>query len=307
MAEIVNKLIRFISNPKIRFDYLNILGFYKRMPDEKYIKLRYKKWIGEEPNLENPKNFNEKLQWLKLHDRNPVYTKLVDKYEVKKIVADKIGQEHVVPLLGVYDSVDEIDLSKLPDQFVLKCTHDSGGFSLCKDKKTYDFKTAKERLAKRQGRNFYIFSREWPYKDVQPRIIAEKYMDSLGKPESIEYKLTCFNGKVKLITVCGGIAHSSFENRTNDFYDRDYNHLPFYVFYKNAPKPLPIPNEIDDIIRFSEILAEGIPQVRVDWYIHEGTIYFGEMTFFTWGGLCEFTPPEWNQTLGDWIELPNKQ
>ena len=298
---------RFFKDSDIRFNYLCILGFYDHMSDEKFIRMKYKRLMHKELNLDNPQTYNEKLQWLKLYDRNPLYTKLVDKYEVKKYVSDRIGEEHVVPIFGVYDNVDEIRLEDLPNQFVLKCTHDSGGFVICKDKESFDFESAKRLLAKRMKRNFYKFSREWPYKDVKPRIIAEKFMDSLGKPESIEYKLTCFGGKADLITVCGGIAHSAFDKRTNDFYDRDFNHLPFYVFYKNPPKALPVPKEIDKIIEFSEKLSEGIPEVRVDWYIHDGVIYFGEMTFFTWGGFCVFTPEEWNRTLGDWIILPEKK
>ena len=207
----------------------------------------------------------------------------------------------------MWNSVDEINFGSLPDQFVLKCTHDSGGFVICKDKKSFDVEAAKKKLDSRLKRNFYIFSREYPYKNVRPRIIAEKYVDSLGKKDSIEYKLTCFNGKVKLITVCGGIAHSALENRTNDFYDREFNHLPFYVFYKNPEKALPIPRQIDEMIEYSEKLAKGIPQVRVDWYIVDGHIYFGEMTFFTWGGFCVFSPEEWNRKLGDWIKLPDEK
>lgn len=306
LKDVLVRIGRFFTDSDIRFNYLCILGFYDHMSDEKFIRMKYKRLMGEDLDLDNPKNYNEKLQWLKLNDRNPLYTKLVDKYEVKKYVGEKIGDEHVVPLYGVYDTVDEINLEELPDQFVLKCTHDSGGFAICKNKATFDFENAKTLLAKRQKRNFYKFSREWPYKDVKPRIIAEKFMDSLGKPESIEYKLTCFNGKVKLITVCGGIAHAEFEKRTNDFYDREFNHLPFYVFYKNPPKAIPLPDCIDDIIEYSEKLSEGIPEVRVDWYIHDGAIYFGEMTFFTWGGFCKFTPEEWNKTLGEWIILPKK-
>ena len=300
----LSQIGRFITDKDTRFNYLCILGAYNKMSDEKFLKMKYKRKLGIEPDLDNPLTYNEKCQWLKLHDRNPIYTDIVDKYKVKQFVADKIGEEYVVPLLGVYNNFDDINFDELPDQFVLKCTHDSGGFAICRSKKEFDIAAAKKRLESRLKRNFYIFSREWPYKNVKPRIIAENYIDSLGNKDSVEYKLTCFNGKVKMTTVCGGIAHSTFDNRTNDFYDRDGNIMPFYVFYKNSETPLPLPNNIEQIITLSEILAKDIPQVRVDWYMHNGHLYFGEMTFYTWGGYCVFTPKEWDRKLGDWIELP---
>ena len=275
----------------------------KLWPAKWYIKFFYYLHLKEWPDLDNPRNFNEKLNWLKLHDRNPLYTRLADKCEVKKYVAEKIGSDRVVPLLGVWNHFDEIDFDKLPDQFVLKCTHDSGGFIICKDKATFDKIHAKKFFDRELKKNFYWNKREWAYKNVKPRIIAEKYIDSLGKPESFEYKLTCMNGVCKVFTICTGIAHSDFELRTNDNYDRDFNHLPWYAFYKNSIKPVEIPPQANEMISYAEKLSEGIPQVRVDFYIVDGHVYFGEMTFYTWAGLIEFTPPEWNDIMGDWLEL----
>lgn len=261
--------------------------------------------MGKELNLENPTLFTEKLQWLKLHDRRPEYTKMVDKYEVRKYAAEKIGEEHLIPLLGVWDRFEDIDFDKLPDQFVLKCTHDSGGFYVCKDKKKMNVNAARRKLNRRLKRNYFWGGREWPYKNVKPRIIAEKYIDSLGKPESIEYKLTCFGGEVKFITVCRGIAHDELNKRKNDFYDRDFNFLPFVTtYYANSNIPNEKPKELDTIINICETMSAGIPTVRVDCYIIDGQVYFGEMTFFTWNGFIHFDPPEWDKTLGDWIVLP---
>ena len=268
-----------------------------------YLKCYYYLHFHEWPNLKHPRNYNEKLNWLKLHDRNPLYTRLADKCEVKKYVSDKIGNDKVIPLLGVWDHFDDIDFDKLPDQFVLKCTHDSGGFKICKDKNTFDKEGARRFFTAELRKNFYWNKREWAYKDIKPRIIAEPYIDSLGKPESYEYKLTCMDGVCKVFTICTGIAHSDFELRTNDNYDRDFNHLPWYAFYKNSKKPVVIPPQANEIIEYAEKLSEGIPQVRVDFYIIDNKVFFGEMTFYTWAGMIEFTPPEWNDIMGSWLRI----
>ena len=148
---------------------------------------------------------------------------MADKYEVKQFVADKIGEEYVIPLYGVWDNFDEINFNKLPDQFILKCTHDSGGFVICEDKKTFDKEKAREKIEKTFGKSYFWQNREWVYKNIKPRIIAEKYMPSLGKQDSVEYKLTVINGIVKVITVCGGIPHAAFELRSNDNFDKEWN------------------------------------------------------------------------------------
>lgn len=272
-------------------------------PAELYLKCYYYLHLHEWPNLKHPQNFTEKLNWLKLHDRRPLYTKLADKCEVKKYVSEKIGSDKIIPLLGVWDHFDEIDFDQLPDQFVLKCTHDSGGFWICKDRSNFNQEEARQFFNKELHKNYYWNKREWVYKDIKPRIIAEPYIDSLGKPESFEYKLTCMNGVCKVFTICTGIAHSDFELRTNDHYDRDFNHLPWYAYYKNSKKPVQIPPQAKEIIEYAEKLSEGIPQVRVDFYVINDKVYFGEMTFYTWAGIIEFTPPEWNDIMGSWLDL----
>ncbi|MBR0150842.1 MAG: hypothetical protein IJP89_05725 [Synergistaceae bacterium] len=297
---------RAIVVPYRRFEFLASLGLYDSLSDEEFIRRMYKSFMGREIDLDNPKTLCEKLNWLKLHDRRPEYTLMADKYAVKSYVAERIGAEHVVPLLGVWDSFDEIDFDALPEQFVLKCTHDSGGVAVCRDKSTFDRKLARKILEKSLARNYSLLYREWAYKNVPRRIIAEQYIPTLGRSDSVEFKITCLNGIAKLNTICRGPAHTFAWKRTNDHYDRDMKRLKFYVAYKNPEPPEKIPPQMHEIMTMSEKLSAGIPYVRVDWYISEGRIYFGEFTFYTWGGFMRFNPPEWDEILGSWLELPAK-
>lgn len=296
-----------IKDPATRFYYLSSHGFYHSMSDEEYIKRLWGYRMDYELNLDDPKTFCEKMQWLKIYDHNPAYTGFADKYAVKQAVADAIGAEHIIPLLGVWNSFDEIDFNELPSRFILKTTHDSGGFVICKDKSKFDYKAARKKLSKALKRNYYWGGREWQYKNIPPKIIAEEYIDSLGKPDSVEYKVTCMNGEVAFTTVCTGIAHSAFSARTNDSFDKDLNHMPWYAFYKNSEKEIVLPEQISEITGYAEKLAKGIPYVRVDFYLVDGQVYFGEMTFCTWNGFLEFTPPEWDRKLGDMLTLPPKE
>lgn len=300
------KAVKALFVPSYRFSALAKLGYYDSMSDEEYLKRKFRCIMGKDLNLDEPKTFCEKLQWLKLYDRKPEYTTMVDKYAVKKFVADRIGDKYIIPLLGVWDKSEDIDFDSLPDQFILKCTHDSGGFVVCRDKSNFNRKKACETLNKYLARRYYYSGREWPYKNVKPRILAEKYIASLGKPETQEYKLTCFNGTAKLITICRGIAHARLNQRTNDHYDRNLNSLRFWVNYKNPKTPEKIPEQIHEIISLSEKLSANIPSVRVDWYIDKDNIYFGEFTFFTWSGFMKFHPAEYDDILGSWLELPVK-
>lgn len=230
---------RFFTDKKIRFGYLSALGFYNKMPDKQYLEKMWKIQMGYELNLENPQTFNEKLQWLKLYDQNPEYIAMVDKYEVKKYVTEKIGEKYIIPTLGVWEHFDDIKFNELPDQFVLKCTHDSGGLVIVKDKSILNIKAAKKKIEKSLKKNYYLNGREWPYKNVKPRIIAEKYITDViseknlknheadqnkSNNDFIEYKMFCFNGEPRLFMVCKGQAHG--QGRTNDFYDLDFNHIP---------------------------------------------------------------------------------
>lgn len=304
----LDRIHRLMIDPHMRFQALTYLGFHDKLSDEEYIRKRYMKLCGERINLDNPQSFNEKLNWLKLYDRRPEYTQMVDKYQVKKFVSERVGEEYVIPALGVWNSFDEIDFDILPERFVLKCTHDSGGVVVVKDKNSFNKGAAKRFLERHLKKNYFFVGREWPYKNVKPRILAEPFIDGLGENKSVEYKITCFNGVAKLVTACTGKAHDAMSMRFNDFYDREWNNkYPFYVYYKPASIEPQKPKELEKMVSLCEQLAKGIPCVRVDVYVNEGKVLFGEMTFFTWGGFCKFTPKEWDKTLGDWIELPNKK
>lgn len=286
--------------------YPHIYDCLKGIDDEFFLRNFFEAMLGYKLNLEAPATLCEKLQWLKLYYHDPLYTTMVDKYAVKKYVGELIGKEYVIPALGVWDSFDEIDIDSLPDQFVLKWTNDSGSLVVIEDKAKFDRDMVKARSEENIGQNYFYYSREWPYKNVKPRIIAEPYIDSLGKADSIEYKVTCFNGRVGFVTICQGIPHSTFDVRTNDSYTVDFEHMPWYSYYKNSEHEFKRPEFWDDLIALSERLALEIPYLRVDWYAIDGRLYFGEATFYTWGGFIEFTPPEWDLKLGECLRLPDK-
>lgn len=296
----LNALYKAITNKDYRFLILSGQGCYDNMDDEKYLKRKYKACMGKELHLDSPQTYNEKLQWLKLHDRKPEYTMMVDKYAVKRYVADIIGEKYIIPTLGVWNHFEEIDFDKLPNQFVLKCTHDSGGIVICKDKNKLDLKSAKKKIEKCLKRNYYCSNREWPYKDVKPRIIAEEYMIDESGYELKDYKFFCFNGEPKMMF----IATDRGSDTKFDFYDMEFNHLPFTNGHPNANKQIKKPKNYSTMIALSAKLSFGIPHVRVDFYNINGKIYFGELTFFHWSGLVPFEPEEWDYKLGDWLELP---
>ena len=275
------------------------------IPDGVYLKLRYKMRMGKKLNLKRPETYNEKLNWLKLNDRRPEYVRMVDKYEVKKYVADKIGEQYIIPTLGVWNSFDEIDFASLPDQFVLKCTHDSGGLAICKDKSTFNIDAAKVKIEKSLKENYYWHTREWPYKNVQPRIIAEKYMEDELTKELRDYKFFAFDGKVKALFIAS--ERYAADETKFDFFDENFNHLPFTNGHPNAEITPAKPANFDEMKTLAEKLSVGIPQVRVDFYEVNGKTYFGELTFAHWGGMTPFKPEEWDYVFGSWIDLPKKQ
>lgn len=272
------------------------------LDDLEFISRQFEYRMGYRPNLDFPKTFNEKIQWLKLHDRNPQYTQLVDKYEVKKYISDKVGDEYIVPTLGIYDSFDEIDFTKLPKQFVLKCTHDSGSVVICKNKAEFDINSAKEILEKKLKRNYYWVGREWPYKNVKRKIIVEKYMTLSA--DMIDYKFMCFNGIPKIIFTC--TERFEGEGLKVTFFDLNWNKLEFERHYPSSRKKINRPQNFELMIKIARELSKGIPFVRVDFYEIERKVYFGELTFYPGGGMEEFEPKEWDRILGDWIGLPEK-
>lgn len=272
------------------------------LPDKYFIKL---KWYGRRMpyklNLKHPRTYSEKLQWIKLYDHNPLYTTLVDKYRVKEYVEERIGAEHVIPLLGAWDSVDEIEWDKLPNQFVLKVNHDCGGQVICKDKSKLDIESTKVKLRLAFTKNYYFEGREWPYKNVQPKVFAEAYMeDEYG--ELRDYKFFCFDGDVKAMFIA--TERNSGEEVKFDFFDADFNHLPFTQGHPNAPVQPAKPKGFEEMKALAAKLSKGLREVRVDFYDVNGHVYFGEFTFFHFGGIVEFHPVEWDYTFGEWIKLP---
>ena len=253
-------------------------------------------------NLDNPKTYNEKLQWLKLYYRNPEYTPMVDKAEAKQYVSSIIGEEHIIPTLAVYDKVEDIDFDSLPNQFVLKCTHDSGGIVICTDKNKLDKKEAIKKLRKGLKKNYYYRNREWPYKNVKPRIIAEQYMSD-AEGELKDYKFFCFNGVPEFMFIASDRFNKQ-EDTKFDFFDMDFNHLPFTNGHPNATKQIEKPAGFEEMKRLAAILSKDMPHVRVDFYDINGKIYFGELTFFHWSGFTPFRPIEWDYKFGEKIILP---
>ena len=271
------------------------------IPDKLYLSLKYRFKMKRKINWKNPKTYNEKLQWLKLYDRNPLYTKLVDKYEVKKYVSTIIGDEYIIPTIGIYNSFDEIDFDKMPSQFVIKCTHDSGGIVICKDKKTFDKKTAKKKIEKSLKNNFYSSHREWPYKNVKPRIIIEKYLEDKKYKELRDYKFFCFSGDVKIMFVASNRQKKG--DTYFDFYDTNFNHLDIINGHPNSPNKIEKPRNFDKMIYLSKVLSKGLKHVRVDFYEVDGKVYFGEMTFFDGSGFDKIEPEIWDYKLGNMLNI----
>lgn len=280
-----------------------ILSLMNFLPDRFYVSIQYRYHTGKKLHLNPAKRYNEKLQWIKLYDRNPRYTDLVDKYKVKEIVAKTIGEAYVVPLLGVWDSPEQISLSELPNQFVLKTNHDSKGVLICKDKKTFDLEKAKTFFASHMKVNGYAYGREWPYKNVERKIIAEQYLDTKSE-DLIDYKVMCFNGKARLIQVHQGRFTDHY---THDIYDTNWEKQPVnQVGETPNDKTLERPCFLQEMLQLSEKLAVNIPHIRVDWYYVNNQLFFGEMTFFDASGYLDFVPEEYNEIIGSWIDLPPK-
>ena len=297
------KIREFLLNGDKRFEWLAYHGFCNKMSDKEFILRMFKARMGYTPNLDDPKTFNEKLQWLKLHDRKPIYSIMVDKYAAKKYVADIIGDQYIIPTLGVWDRFDDIDFNLLPNQFVLKCTHDSGGLVICKDKSKLDLAAARKKITKSLRTNYYYYGREWPYKNVKPRIIAETYMEDLGTDELKDYKFFCFGGVAKCYKV--------------DF-DRFYNHRANYfsssgigmklgeeICPPNFERDLSTPPHLEKMKILASKLAGQQPFLRVDFYDIGERIYFGELTFFPASGFGRFIYEGNDELLGSWIKLPD--
>ena len=299
MVNISKKIKQYWQNPKV-FKLVVLQHLSPLFSDRLFLRMKWKIEMPYKLRLDYPQTYNEKLQWLKLNDRDSLYNILVDKFRVKQYVADKIGQEYVIPLLGVWDKVEDIDWDKLPTKFVIKCSHDCGGMVICKDKSKLDVKKAKQTLKKCLKTNYYWKSREWPYKNVIPKIFAEAYMeDEFG--ELRDYKWFCFDGEPKAMFIAADRTKKT--ETTFDFFDSDFNHLPFTNGHPNAAIPPQKPLGFDEMKRLAAELSKDIPQVRVDFYDINGKIYFGEFTFFHFGGMKPFVPEKWDYIFGSWIKL----
>ena len=293
--------LRKIFSPSFRGTIMYVLSF---LPDKPYLQLFYFATTRKFINFKNPKGFCEKLQWLKVNDRRPEYTELVDKLAVRDCIADTLGEEYLFPLLGKWKSFDDIDFDSLPEQFVLKCNHDSGSTKVIKEKSALtkaDFDEMNKFYTRRLNRDFFFAGREYPYKGIEPYIIAEQLMiDETAPEKSIEdYKFFCFNGEPKMMFV----ATDRATDCKFDFYDMDFNHLDVYNIHPNTDKVINKPEKFEEMKEIAAKLSKGMRQVRIDLYELNGKIYFGEYTFFHGGGFQLFHPAEWERKLGDWIDI----
>lgn len=271
---------------------------FRFLPDELYLKWLYRGETGRKLNLTSPKRYTEKLQWIKVYDHNPLYTTMVDKAEAKEWAAGIIGAEHIIPTLGVWDDPDDIDFSKLPDRFVLKCTHDSKSVQICKEKRSFDMNSARASLKKALNREFFYEGRQWPYKNVCPRILAEAYMENDSTGDLRDYKFFTFNGEPRVMYIATGRGTGE---TYGDFFDMEFNHLDLRIDHNTAPMAPERPACFEQMKKAAAMLAKDIPQVRVDFYEVNGQFYFGEMTFFHCGGFVNFYPDEWDEIFGNWM------
>ncbi|MDT2865744.1 ATP-grasp fold amidoligase family protein [Vagococcus carniphilus] len=297
-----NKILKALREPYYTCMYALYLGNFNKMSDKKYLEMEFKHRMKKVLDLENPITFNEKLQWLKLYDRNPQYTSLVDKYEVRKFVEEKIGEEYLIPLLGVWTDFSDINFEKLPNKFVLKTTHDSGGVVICQNKQELDIDKAKEKINKSLKNNYFYAGREWPYKNVKPKIICEELLETDNGELPNDYKFSCFNGSVDNVMV-------AIERNTGKpkfyFFDNEWQLLRYNVSGLNASSDftLPRPKNIKKMFDVASILSEKFPYVRVDLYYEKDKIYFGELTFYPQSGFDSNLLPETDLLFGSMINL----
>ena len=277
--------------------------FLRFLPDKIYLQIYYFAQFKRFINFKAPKTYNEKLQWLKINDRNPEYTKMVDKYEAKEYVSKIIGEEYIIPTLGIWDKFEEIDFDKLPNQFVLKCTHDSEGLVIVKDKSKMNMEEAKEKIEKAMKYNFFYIGREYPYKNIKPRIIAESYMEDKKYGELRDYKFFCFDGEPKAMFIATdrNIGKTKF-----DFYDLEFNHLDIVQHYPNSNGKIEKPINFDKMIELSKKISKGLKHARVDFYEVDDKIYFGEITFYHFSGLQPFNDVKWDIKFGSYLNLKKK-
>lgn len=304
MRKVLKRVKKALVNPRYILIYFIDKPYINRfIPDKAFLKIKYRLVMGEKLDLKEPQTYNAKLQWLKLYNRSDDMTMMADKYAVRKYVADTIGEEYLIPLIGVWDSVDEIDFDSLPNQFAMKCNHTSGnGVVICKDKSKLDIEKTKKELKKAMKMDYSLQNREWHYKNIKRKIIAEKYMVDESGTQLKDYKFFCFDGEVKAMFV----ATDRGVDTRFDFYDSDFNHLNMLNGHENAVNPISKPCGFDKMKALAEKLSVGLPHARIDFYDINGKVYFGEVTFYHWSGFTPFEPKEWDYTFGSWITLPSE-
>lgn len=305
MSSIKHKIQTMMHTPRIFMIKFANSPIFKIIPDRYALKIKYKNIFHRELNLVNPKTFNEKLQWLKLFDRKPIYSTMVDKYAAKQYVAEIIGKEHIIPTLGVWDNVDDIDINSLPNQFVLKCTHGSGDVLICKDISTFDIEVARKRLAKALNTDYYSIDREWPYKNVPRRIIAEPYMIDKESSELRDYKFFCFNGQAK----CFKIDFDRFVNHRANYFELNGSlmNIGEVACPPNPQESISIPHNINQMIEYANRLSQSTYFLRTDFYYVDGTVYFGELTLYPAGGFGLFLDDASDLQMGEWLRLPTEE
>lgn len=281
-----------------------LVRFSAILPDKMALKMLFRIYIGTNLDINNPKTYSEKIQWFKLYGLKPEYTMMVDKYLVKDYVASIIGDEYIIPNYGAWEHFDDIDFGKLPNQFVLKTNHDSGGIVICTDKNNFDKEKAKLKLDKSLKRNYGRLYREKQYSKVHRKILAEKFLVDESGCDLKDYKFFCFNGKVAMLFIAANRFNQ--EETSFDFFDRDFNHLPIIYGHPHSKTPIKKPSSFDKMISLAEKLSKGMPQVRIDFYDVNGQVYFGELTFTSNSGLVPILPVEWDRYMGDLFKLPNK-
>ena len=301
----LNKINGIIKKPEKVVLWANRKGYLNWLPDKIHLNTMYKLIMKKKLDLKNPKTFNEKLQWLKMYDRHPKYVQMVDKYEAKKYVTEKIGPEYIIPTYGVWNSFDEINFEILPNQFVLKCTHDCGGLVICRDKSSFDMEMARKKIDRCLKRNYFYYGREWPYKNVKPRVIAEKYMQDPSSIVLKDYKFYCFNGKPEFVQLSQGMEKHSTASMA--FLTLEWVRVPFErsdFLRINTIPPKPLNFELMKSI--AEKLSEGHIFLRVDLYEINARVFFSELTFSPTSGYIPIQPPEYDEQVGRLLVLPNK-
>lgn len=304
MKEIIKNKLK--SNVEILFAYDKLRQLYYEyiVTDEQLIKKTFRKKLERDLDLENPIKFNDKLQWLKLYWRDPVAEVCADKFAVRKYVKDKIGNKYLNEIYDVYDSVDEINLDRLPNKFVLKATHGSGYNVVCVNKKDVNWNSEFKKLQRTMKKNYYWENREWVYKNIKPRIISEKFLKQDDGDELRDYRFFCFNGEPKFITVDFSITDKKKTRR--NLYDLHWNLLDAEISYPKETKiKVDKPNKLEEMIVLSRKLSSGFPHARIDFYYIDNTIIFGEITFFHQSGMGKIKPIEFEMQMGNWLELPN--